>query len=246
MMLPHLTSRLYGTPLLLAQAQLDIVLAALGARIGWPEPHTAVAVPAPRVAPEALPGTAVIPLYGMLVRRTLGLEAASGLTSYGEIGALLDATVANPEVTGILLNVDSPGGEAGGVSELGQRIRSANALKPVCAIAAESAFSGAYVLASVASRVYVTQTGGVGSIGVIVLHVDQSARDAQQGYRDTAITFSTYVAPADFNETVNTLRQPLYAKHEPRKFDRGTDLHTQSKPLPMCHRPGVLVKLVMQ
>ncbi|HNN17418.1 MAG TPA: major capsid protein, partial [Giesbergeria sp.] len=39
--------------------------------------------------------------------------------------------------------------------------------------------------------------------------------------------------------------QPLYAKQEPRKFDRGTDLHTQSNPLPMCHRPGVLVKLTM-
>jgi hypothetical protein len=59
----------------------------------------------------------------------------------------------------------------------------------------------------------------------------------------TLDTFSTYFAPADFNETVNTLGQELYAKQEPRKFDRGTDLHTQSNPLPMCHRPGVLVKL---
>jgi hypothetical protein len=59
----------------------------------------------------------------------------------------------------------------------------------------------------------------------------------------TVDTFATYFAPADFNETVNTLGQPLYAKQEPRKFDRGTDLHTQSNPLPMCHRPGVLIKL---
>jgi hypothetical protein len=61
----------------------------------------------------------------------------------------------------------------------------------------------------------------------------------------TVDTFATYFAPADFNETVNTLGQPLYAKQEPRKFDRGTDLHTQSNPLPMCHRPGVLIKLTM-
>jgi hypothetical protein len=59
----------------------------------------------------------------------------------------------------------------------------------------------------------------------------------------TLDTFATYVAPADFNETVNTLGQPLYAKQEPRKFERGTDLHTQSNPLPICHRPAVLVKL---
>ena len=62
----------------------------------------------------------------------------------------------------------------------------------------------------------------------------------------TMDTFATYFAPADFNETANTLGQPLYAKQEPRKFERGTDLHTQSNPLPMCHRPAVLVKLLAQ
>jgi hypothetical protein len=59
----------------------------------------------------------------------------------------------------------------------------------------------------------------------------------------TLDTFTTYFAPADFNETVNTLGQVLYAKQEPRRFDRGTDLHTQSNPLPMCHRPALLVTL---
>jgi hypothetical protein len=61
----------------------------------------------------------------------------------------------------------------------------------------------------------------------------------------TVDTFATYFSPADFNETVHTLGQPLYAKQEPRKFDRGTDLHTQSNPLPMCHRPSLLVKVTM-
>lgn len=61
----------------------------------------------------------------------------------------------------------------------------------------------------------------------------------------TIDTFGTYFSPADFNETVNTLGQALYAKQEPRKFERGTDLHTQSNPLPMCHRPGLLVKLTV-
>jgi len=58
----------------------------------------------------------------------------------------------------------------------------------------------------------------------------------------TASTFRTYLAPADFNETANTLGMPLYAKQAPRKFERGTDVHTQSNPLPICLRPEVLVK----
>jgi len=61
----------------------------------------------------------------------------------------------------------------------------------------------------------------------------------------TLSTFATYVAPADFNETVNTAGQLIYAKQAPRQFDRGTDVHTQSNPLPMCHRPALLVKLTI-
>lgn len=61
----------------------------------------------------------------------------------------------------------------------------------------------------------------------------------------TMNTFGTYVAPADFVETANTLGKLFYAKREPRKFNRGVDLHTQSNPLPMCRRPEVLVKLTL-
>lgn len=61
----------------------------------------------------------------------------------------------------------------------------------------------------------------------------------------TMETFKTYVAPADFVETANTIGQEFYAKQEPRKFGRGIDIHTQSNPLPLCQRPGVLVKLTM-
>ncbi|QXP89170.1 S49 family peptidase [Methylococcus capsulatus] len=189
MQLVHLASRLYGTPLLIARSKLDVILSVLGPRIGLPDVEAAVPAVMP-ASPEvaAPPGITVIPIHGTLVRRTLGLEAASGLMSYGEIGARLDAAIADPAVSGILLDVDSPGGEAGGVFELAERIRAADAVKPVWAIAADSAFSAAYAIACAASHLAVTRTGGVGSVGVIAMHVDQSVRDAQQGYRYTAIT----------------------------------------------------------
>ncbi|MDP2167974.1 MAG: major capsid protein [Thermodesulfovibrionales bacterium] len=56
-------------------------------------------------------------------------------------------------------------------------------------------------------------------------------------------TFATHCAPADFVEAVNTIGQHLYAKAALMKFDRGYELHTQSNPLPLCHRPAVLVKV---
>ena len=42
MNLPHLASRLYGTPLLLARAKLDVILSVLGERVNWPESDLAV------------------------------------------------------------------------------------------------------------------------------------------------------------------------------------------------------------
>jgi len=188
MLLPHLASRLYGTPLLLVRSKLDVILSVLGDRVQWPTAKEAIPVPAPRSSVSAAPGIALIPVYGTLVRRSLGLDAASGLTSYGQVAAMLDAALADASITGILLDIDSPGGEAGGVFELAQRVRAASAVKPVWAVASDSAFSAAYAIASAASRIYVSQTGGVGSIGVIAMHVDQTARDAQDGYRYTAVT----------------------------------------------------------
>lgn len=188
MLLPHLASRLYGTPLLLVRSKLDVILSVLGERVQWPAAQGPIPIPEARPSVSAAPGIAVIPVYGTLVRRSLGLDAASGLTSYGQVAAMLDEALADASVTGVLLDIDSPGGEAGGVFELAQRVRAASKVKPVWAVASDSAFSAAYAIACAASRIYVSQTGGVGSIGVIAMHVDQTARDAQDGYRYTAVT----------------------------------------------------------
>lgn len=188
MQLAHLASRLYGTPLLIARPKLDIILSVLGPRIGLPEVSAALP-PVPVRAPvqAAQQGIAIIPVHGTLVRRTIGLEAASGLMSYADIAARIDAAIADPQVQGILLEMDSPGGEAGGVFELAERIRSASSVKPVWAHANDAAYSAAYAIASAATRLTLSQTAGVGSIGVIALHVDQSVRDAKDGLHYTAI-----------------------------------------------------------
>lgn len=188
MNLPHLASRLYGTPLLLARAKLDVILSVLGERVNWPESDLAARSLPKRPAIDTPVGIALIPVVGSLVRRTVGLDPASGFTSYAEIAGMVDAALADPSVEGIVLDIDSPGGEAGGVFELGERIRAADGVKPVWAVASDTAFSAAYAIGCSASRLLVSRTGGVGSIGVIAMHVDQTARDAQQGYRYTPIT----------------------------------------------------------
>lgn len=58
----------------------------------------------------------------------------------------------------------------------------------------------------------------------------------------TMRTFEMLYAPADMNETVGTIGQPIYAKIEPRDMGRGWNLHTQSNSLPICYSPGALVR----
>jgi len=210
----YLASRLFGTPLLIHRPKLDVILSVVGQRIGMADvpampmmDMTVFQRPPLAAAPE---GIAVIPIHGSLVKRSLGMEAASGLTSYGDIAAMLDAALADPQVSGILLDLDSPGGEASGSFELARRVRELAALKPVWAVANDAAYSAAYAIAASAQRLFVTETGGVGSIGVIALHVDQSVKDAKDGYHYTAIT-----AGAHKND---------YSPHEPLSDAAKTEL----------------------
>src|SRR4029078_2934878 len=84
---------------------------------------------------------------------------------------------------GVILDVDSSGGEVGGLFDLVEQIGATKAAsqKPLWAVANEGALSAAYAIASTADRLYVTRAGEVGSIGVVAVHVDESGADAKAG-----------------------------------------------------------------
>ncbi len=186
MQLPHLAARIFGAPILIAPEKLDIILSAVGKRF-----VSADLLPANKPFEnrkyESSGNIGVIPILGTLLRRTNGLQAQSGLSSYSDIQQMLQNAVADNSVKGILLDIDSPGGEAGGVFDLADQIFAARKIKPVWAVANDQAFSAAYALAAAAERIYVTRTSGVGSIGVIAVHLDQSQADKDAGLKYTAI-----------------------------------------------------------
>jgi capsid assembly protease len=186
-LLPHMAARLFGAPLMIHRPKLEVILAVLGPRIGLAQSAVPANTITPRTAPTGATGIAVLPIYGTLVRRTVGLEAESGMASYQELATMLDTAVADPNVAAILLDIDSAGGESGGVFDLADRVAAAAKRKPVWALANDMAFSAAYAIGSAASRFIVTRTGGVGSIGVIAMHADQSVKDAKDGVRYTTV-----------------------------------------------------------
>ena len=170
--LPYLASRLYGTPLLIARPKLEVILGVVarklaGDTLATPPPATVDAGMTGGL--QNLEGIAVLPVLGTLVRRASYIGAASGLTSYHDIEAMAETAFADPMVKAVLLEIDSSGGEAGGVFDLALRLRalSQTSDKPLWAIADEAALSAAYAIACAADRVWLTRTAEVGSIGVV-------------------------------------------------------------------------------
>lgn len=128
-------------------------------------------------------GIALISVGGTLVYKSSWLSAMSGMTAYASVQDAVAQAMSNPAVMGVLLQVGSNGGEANGCFDTSDAIFAMRATKPIYGVATDNAYSGAYALLSAASRIFVSRTSGVGSIGVCCVHVDQSAADKMDGLK---------------------------------------------------------------
>ena len=77
-----------------------------------------------------------------------------------------------------------------------------------------------------------------GQIGSTKFMADGNAIFFPIGTQDV---FLDVCGPADFVETINTRGQPLYAKQERIRWDKGIEIHTQSNRLFLCTRPKCLI-----
>lgn len=133
---------------------------------------------------------AIIPVEGTLVK-SWGLEPESGRTGYDGIERKLVAAQADPEIRGIWMQYDSGGGDVAGLFPLVDLIDAMSVRnggkKPIYAMISDHAYSAAYALASAADKVFVPETGGAGSVGVITLHADMSKFYEKAGVNVTVI-----------------------------------------------------------
>lgn len=127
-----------------------------------------------------------VPVKGVLLH-DMPYSIGSYATGYYYIQKAIERGVQDPEVKGIALVCDSPGGHVAGCFELVDRIYQLRSEKPIQAFAHESAYSAAYAIASAASKITVSKTGGVGSIGVVTMHVDYSSQMDKLGVKVTFI-----------------------------------------------------------
>ena len=184
----RLSSKIFNTPLAITPDKLAVIMAVLNKRIGIEAELKALPeYNSPQRKVQTIENIALIPIHGTLMHRTYGLDAMSGLLSYEAIQSQIIAAAEDSKIDHILLDINSPGGEVSGVFDLADMIYALRDKKHIVAYANEHAYSAAYALASSAHEIYTSRTGGVGSIGVIAVHVDQSAYDEKQGLKYTSV-----------------------------------------------------------
>jgi capsid assembly protease len=139
---------------------------------------------------EAREGGAVatIPLKGVLTPQvSLFAMLFGGGSSLNRFRSDLKSAAANPDVSHIVMDIDSPGGLVDQIPETAAEIRQAKTQKPVTAVANTLAASAAYWLGSQASEFVVTPSGEAGSIGVYSIHKDLSGMHEKMGVVPTII-----------------------------------------------------------
>ncbi|ACN95471.1 MULTISPECIES: S49 family peptidase [unclassified Wolbachia] len=129
----------------------------------------------------------IIPIHGILTKKSETFDGLLGMTSYEKIHEEIERALEDKSIETILLDIDSPGGEVNGVFDLADFIYESRAKKRIIAIANDDAYSAAYAIASSAEKIFLTRTSGVGSIGVIASHIDQSGFDEKQGIKYTTV-----------------------------------------------------------
>lgn len=205
----HIAARMFNVPLAITEDKAGAIVAALADRMGivslqtankrvafdddgWtPDPVTRLLDERPKgKLYHVVDGVAKIPVRGTVVHKLGSVDPYSGMVGYDAVRLKLDAALVDPTVKAIWLDVDSNGGEVSGCFTLADAIWNSskrNGGKRIWAMVNESAYSAAYALASQADRVIVPTTGGVGSIGVILMHVSYEEFLKKEGIKVTFI-----------------------------------------------------------
>jgi signal peptide peptidase SppA len=129
-------------------------------------------------------GIAILSLSGLMTKRLTWLSYYFGGISTVQMRRRLSQAVSDPDVKGLLLVVDSPGGQVSGTADLAQDVADAGAQKPVMAYIEDMGCSAAYWVASQASHgLYCNRTATVGSIGTLMVIEDRSKQAEEAGVR---------------------------------------------------------------
>ena len=155
-------------------------------------------------------GVAIIPISGPISKSRGIFSFLFGGTSYGEIATALMNAMIDKDVGAIVFDIDSPGGTVAGVEAVGDLIFDNRDEKPIISFANGMMASAAYWLGSAAETIVGTKTSEVGSIGVLMIHEDQSKMDKEMGLKITYLTAGKYKALGNPHEPLGDTAKAIF------------------------------------
>lgn len=134
-------------------------------------------------------GIAVIPVRGIILPAVPSAYEEKGIaTSTIRLVSSLQAAAADESVKGVLMPYHTPGGSVRALAEASDALAALAAVKPVVAHVELIAASAGYWLASQSSYINAQSWADVGSIGVYVVHQEDSEAQSKEGIKTTIIS----------------------------------------------------------
>lgn len=122
-------------------------------------------------------GVAIIPIVGPIFHRANLFTDFSGAVSNEMLAQDINTVLTDQKIKAVLLDVDSPGGQVAGTSELSNLIYAGRQQKPIYSYISARGASGGYWLASSAEKINLDSTAIVGSIGVVMAVNSSKSKD---------------------------------------------------------------------
>lgn len=111
-------------------------------------------------------GVAIVPITGPIFRYANLFTQISGATSLDVLAKDFTAALDDPAIKGIVLEINSPGGQVTGIAEFAQMVHTS--AKPVVAYVGGMAASAAYWIAAAASQIVMSKSGMAGNVGAVL------------------------------------------------------------------------------
>jgi len=213
-LVPQIYSRVVNRPLLVEPAMADALID------GWLRGGVeAGAGGEPRQILERVGHVAVLDVSGPLIARAVEPVCGVAPTSYEGLMLAFDEIEADASITHVVLRLESPGGEAAQVFDLTDRMAELRNSKTLIAMVDDYAYSGGYAIAAACSEIWITRTGGVGSIGVVIGHRDVSEANAKAGIKWTYVHSGAMKVAGNPNEPLSEEARTFMQGESDRLYD---------------------------
>lgn len=142
---------------------------------------------------------AVIPVIGPIY--SFGNYIWRG-SSINTIAKDFNSALENPDVSAIVFNFHTPGGEITGCNDLANMIYEARGKKPIISFSCGLFASAGYWFGSAADKVIISKTAESGSIGIVSIYTDYSKFDEKIGIQEIEIISSQ--SPKKYQKATTT------------------------------------------